>query len=497
MNVHPTLRVLGGLLMFLGAMLLTPIPFSLWYRSPGTLHDGALWAFAATSFVTFATGAVTYYLAGSGGELTHREGFAVVTFGWVGFALFGSLPYLMIDTPGIATPIDAFFEAMSGFTTTGASVITTLAAVPKSVLFWRSLTQWLGGMGIIVLGLAILPFLSVGGMQLFEAEVPGPTKDRLKPRIQNTARVLWGIYALITAAETLCLWFTGMDLFDSLCHSMTTVATGGFSTRDASLGAYGTSTQTVVIVFMFLAGMNFTLHYHALARRNLKQYWNSEEFRFFSAVIGGAIVVVTLLVLNNSDIPGNSLAKLRDAAFQVISLSTSTGYVTADFEAWPALAQYILIALMLMCACAGSTSGGIKVVRILLLLKQGMLQISQAIHPLEVRVLKLDFQPVSRDVIQGVLGFFALYMAVFLAGSFLMATFLAPAPQGGADLLTAVTSVITCMGNVGPALGIAGPTETFTSLPATGKLVLTACMLVGRLELFTVLVLFFPSFWKK
>lgn len=497
MNVRLTLRVLGGLMMFLGVMLLTPIPFSFWYRRPDGFHDGALWAFVGSSAVTLAVGAAIYRLIHSQGDMTHREGFAVVTFGWIVFAMFGSLPYLLVNVPGIATPIDAFFEAMSGFSTTGASVITRLETVPKSVLFWRSLTQWLGGMGIIVLGLAILPFLGVGGMQLFEAEAPGPTKDRLSPRIQDTARVLWGVYSLITLAEVLCLWASGMDLFDSLCHALTTLATGGFSTRDASLAAYGTATQLVVIAFMFLAGMNFALHYHALARRDLKCYWRSEEFRFYVAIMASAVLVITLLVAGDSGVPGDLLTKLRDAAFQATSLASSTGYVTADFETWPGLAQCILISLMLMCACAGSTSGGIKVIRILLVLKYSVLQISRLIHPREVRVLKLDHRPVSREVIQGVLSFVALYLGVFLLGAFLMAGVLPPSPRGGADLLTAFTSVITAMGNVGPALGIAGPSETYTSVPAAGKLVLSLCMLVGRLELFTVLVLFFPSFWKK
>lgn len=497
MNVRLTLRVLGGLMMFLGVMLVTPIPFSLWYRRQDVFHDGALWAFAASSLVAFLIGAATYRLEHSQGDMTHREGFAVVTFGWILFAMFGALPYLLVDVPGIVTPIDAFFEAMSGFSTTGASVITELETVPKSVLFWRSLTQWLGGMGIIVLSLAILPFLGVGGMQLFEAEVPGPTKDRLSPRIQDTARVLWGVYALITFAEILCLWASGMDLFDSLCHAMTTLATGGFSTRDTSLAAYGTATQLVVIAFMFLAGMNFALHYYALIRRDLKCYWRSEEFRFYVVIMGSAILMITLLVAGDSRLPGDLSAKLREAAFQAISLASSTGYVTADFETWPALAQCILISLMLMCACAGSTSGGIKVIRVLLVLKYSVLQISHLIHPCEVRVLKLDRRPVSREVIQGVFSFFALYMGVFLVGAFLMASVLPPAPHGGADLLTAFTSVITTMGNVGPAMGIAGPTETYTSIPSTGKLVLSVCMLVGRLELFTVLVLFFPSFWRR
>lgn len=496
MNIRLTLRILGGLMMFLGVMLLTPIPFSLWFQPTDAFHDGALWAFVGSSLVTFLSGGAAYRFVHPQGDMTYREGFAVVTFGWMGYAVFGSLPYLLVELPGIATPADAFFEAMSGFSTTGSTLLSGLDSVPKSVLFWRSMTQWLGGMGIIVLSLAILPFLGVGGMQLYEAEVPGPIKDRLSPRIQDSAKVLWAVYVLITVAEVVLLWAGGMELFEALCHALTTMATGGFSTRDTSMAAFNSYLQVVVILFMFLAGINFSLHYHALYRGTWR-YWRSEEFRFYLTVAVSASLLIALLLILDPTVPGHPLAKLKDSAFQTVSLMTTTGYVTADYEKWPAMAQYILLALMFLGASAGSTAGGIKLVRILLVLKHAFLQLSRLIHPREIRTLRLDHQSVSSDVIQSILGFVVLFMTLFLLASVIMAGILPPNADGSPDLLTAATSTISALGNVGPGLGTVGPTETYTSIPMAGKLVLALCMLVGRLELFTVLVLFFPSFWRK
>jgi len=496
MNFRLTLRVQGGLLIFLAAMLLTPLPFSLAYARGESWHDGAFWAFLIASLIAAAAGVLLNRRFRDAGEMTYREGFAIVTFGWIAYASFGGLPYLLAEVNGIHNFADAFFEAMSGFSTTGSTVITGLERVSPSILFWRAMTQWLGGMGIIVLSLAILPFLGVGGMQLFEAESPGPTKDRLSPRIQDTAKVLWGVYAILTLAEMLLLWAGGMTAFESLCHAFTTMATGGFSTRDASIAAFGSYTHVVIGVFMLLAGVNFSLHFHAL-RGEPGRYWRSEEFRFYLALIASSTAVITILIVLQGDLPGNVLSKLRDAAFQTVSLMTTTGYATADFEIWPAMAQYILVVLMFVGGCAASTGGSIKVVRILLLSKHAYLQLSRLIHPREVRSLKLDHKPVSREVIQSVLGFFALFIAIFVLGSILLAGILPPAADGAADLVTAGTAVISALGNVGPGLGTVGPTETYTHLPAAGKLVLAVCMLVGRLEVFTVLVLFFPSFWRK
>ncbi len=497
MNFRLTLRVLGGLMMFLGGMLLTPIPFSLLHPQEATFHDGALWAFLGSSILTLVVGGAAYRLVRAQGDMTYREGFGVVTLGWIGYALFGSIPYLLIDEiPGIVTPVDAFFEAMSGFSTTGATVLTDPDSLPESILFWRSMTQWLGGMGMIVLSLAILPFLGVGGMQLFEAEVPGPIKDRLSPRIQDTAKLLWVVYVLITAAEVALLLLGGMSLFESTCHALTTMATGGFSTRGASLAAFNRYIQFVVIVFMFLAGVNFSLHYQAL-RRGKWRYWLSEEFRFYLAIaVFSSILIAGLLILDPT-VPGSPLVKFEQATFQAVSLLTTTGYATADYEEWPAMAQYILVTLMFIGGSAGSTAGSMKVVRILLVLKHAVLQLSRLIHPHEVRVLRLDQQPVSSEVIQSILGFFALFVTVFVVASVIMAGIVPPASDGSPDLLTAATAVISALGNVGPGLGTIGPTETYTSLPMIAKLALALCMLVGRLEVFTVLVLFFPSFWRK
>jgi len=496
MNVRLTLRIQGGLLLFLGGALLTPVPLSLWYRRPGEVHDGGLWAFLGAALVTLAVGGVLHRFVDARGEMTHREGFGIVTFAWILYTVFGSLPLLLADVTGIDTPIDAFFEAASGFSTTGATVVTNLEGQPKSILFWRAMTHWLGGMGFIVLSLAILPLLGVGGMQLYEAEAPGPTKDRLRPRIQDTAKYLWSVYVLMTLAEILLLWAGEMDLFDAVCHAFASMATGGFSTRDASIAAYGSYTHVVIGVFMFLAGANFSLHYYAF-QGHLRHYWRSEEFRFYLAIVAASTAVITALIALEPRMPGNLLTRLRDAAFQTISLVSTTGFVTADFEKWPAMAQYVLVALMFVGGSAGSTAGSMKVLRLLLVLKHVYLQISRLIHPHEVRSLKLDGVPVSREVMQGVLGFFVLFMAIYLLAAVVMAGLLPANSDGSADLVTAATAVISALGNVGPGLGTVGPTETYTHIPALGKFVLALCMLVGRLELFTVMVLFFPSFWRK
>lgn len=320
MNHRLTLHVLGGLLLFLGVMLLTPIPFALYYR------DGQLGTFVLSAAATSLTGGILFRRFRSREEVTLREGFAIVTFGWLSFALFGSLPYLLSGS--LPHPVDAFFESISGFTTCGASVFTDVEANPKSLLFWRALSQWIGGMGVIVLGVAILPLLSVGGMHLFEAESAGlsPTADRLTPRIQDTARLLWGVYALVTVAGTLLLWLGDMDFFDAICHSFCAISTGGFSTRNASLGAFGTYSQVVTIVLMVLGTTNFSLHYYAL-RGQFRRYWTSDEFRFYLVFFFGAILIVFLVNWRHYD---NPLLNLRDTAFNVASIVSTTGFASAD-----------------------------------------------------------------------------------------------------------------------------------------------------------------------
>ena len=480
MNIALTLRILGALLLFLAIALLFPLPFSWIYA------DGASGAFILSSVISAGCGGLLFSRFRSEKDLSVREGFAIVTFGWTFFALFGALPFVF--SGAIPSYLNAFFETMSGFTTTGSTILTDIEAIPPSLLLWRSLTQWLGGMGIIVLSLAILPMLGVGGMQLFKAEVPGPTADRLKPRIQDTAKLLWGVYVLLTCLEILLLMAGGMSFFDGLNHSFTTMATGGFSTRNASVAAYDSAyIDWVITLFMFLAGVNFSLHYLAL-RGKIGDFIRNEEFLFYSSLVIAGTTLITILNMGGT-YPG-FLDNLRYSAFQVVSIMTTTGFGTADYELWPVLCQYLLMFSMFIGGCAGSTGGGMKVARILLLFKHAQVQVYRLIHPRAVRLVKLGDRPVDKDVMQSILGFFALYLGVFVAASFVMAA-------TGMDLISAGGSVIATLSNIGPGLGTVGPVDNFAHVPAVGKLVLSFCMLLGRLELFTVLVLIFPSFWRK
>ena len=481
MNLILTLRILGALLLYLGGALLLPVLFSLYY------HDEAWPAFIYSSLLCFGVGGLLFTFCKSSKDLSVREGFAIVTFGWTFFALFGALPYLLSGV--IPAPIDAIFETMSGFTTTGSTILTDIEKLPESLLFWRSLTQWLGGMGIIVLSLAILPMLGVGGMQLFKAEVPGPTADRLRPRIQDTAKLLWGVYLLLTALEILLLMLGDMNFFDALCHSFATLATGGFSTRNASIAAFDSSyIDMVVTIFMILAGINFTLHFQLL-RGKLGSFHRNEEFRCYIGLF--FIISLIIITFNWSSGSYQTLGEnLRYSIFQVASIITTTGFATADYEVWPILPQYLLVMLMFVGGCAGSTGGGMKVARILLLLKHAQVQVFRLIHPRAIRLVKLDNRPVDKEVLQSILGFFALFIGIFVIASLLMAAC-------GMDLVSGGASVIACLSNIGPGLGTVGPVDNFAHIPSFGKTVLILCMLMGRLELFTVLVLFFPSFWRK
>jgi trk system potassium uptake protein TrkH len=478
MNFRITLHVLGGLLLFLGATLLVPIPLSLFYG------DGEWLAFVLSAAVTLGVGGFLFRYFRRRDEVTLREAFAIVTFAWILFAVFGALPYVFAGS--LPNPVDAFFESMSGFTTAGASVMTDIESNAKSVLFWRALTQWLGGMGFIVLGVAILPLLGVGGMQLYQAEAAGPSADRLTPRIQDTARYLWGVYVLITACGIILLWIGEMDLFDATCHTFTAVATGGFSTRNASLGAYGTYAQLVTMLIMLLGSLSFSLHYFAL-RGKLRKWWASDELRWYLVFLCSVIVLVVAV---NWPHYGSQLLNLRDSSFTVMSIVTTTGFATADYEHWPMLAQGLLFASMFLGGCAGSTSGGLKQVRFVLLVKHAGLQVVRLVHPRQVVVLKLDRTPVSRDIMEGVLGFAVAFLGVFVVGALLL-------NLTGVDLVSAGSSVIACLSTVGPGLGELGPTDNYAGLTNFAKLVLCGVMLLGRLEVFTVLVLISAPFWRR
>ncbi len=484
MNLKPVVSILGFLVFGTGVAMLFPIPFSLFYGDDDVL------AFVFASIASIAVGLVFwlgYRSRDREEDILHvKEGYLVVTFGWFFCSLFGSLPLLLSGTSPSFT--DAFFEIVSGFTTTGASVIDDVEKLPHGILFWRSMTQWLGGMGIIVLSLAILPLLGVGGMQLFKAEVVGPTKDKLAPRIAETARLLWGVYLIISAAETILLLFGGMSLFDALCHMFATVATGGFSTRNHSIGQFESSyIEWVVTIFMFLAGTNFALHLRAL-RGNLTGYRKNNEFVFYSAIL--LVGIVVLATLNIVGDVADASTSVRLAAFQVVSITTTTGFNTANYQTWLPSSQVIIFFLMFFGGCAGSTGGSIKHIRLLLLLRTGINELKKLIHPKAVLVVRHNGHAVPQEILINIVGFVVLYIALFLLCSILMSLV-------GLDFITATSAVAATLGNVGPGLGSIGPWETYAQLPLLGKWISIACMLLGRLELFTVLVIFSAAFWRK
>lgn len=475
------LHLVGAILVCVSLTMLAALGVSFHY------DDAGLAPLFKAVVVSLACGAGMYFLwrERAGQAMNHREGMAVVALGWAAAGVAGALPFWFADM--LPTFSDCVFESVSGFTTTGASVLTNIEAAPRGLLFWRSLTHWLGGMGIIVLSLAILPFLGVGGMQLYKAEVPGPAPDKLKPRIKDTAMLLWKVYLLFTVIQTVLLLFGGMDLFDALCHTFGTMATGGFSTRNVSVGHYDSVYIDVVItVFMLLAGMNFSLHYHLLRGRP-GNMWRDGEWRFFMAVFGAFTLVSTLALWGkNYD---SFWVSLRHGSFQVASILTTTGFATQDYELWPSLPQNLLLLCMFLGGCAGSTGGGMKCMRILLLLKHTFLEIRRLIHPRAVMRVKLGGKNVPPDVIGSITGFFLLYLGLFIVSSFALAAM-------GVDVVSSFAAVTACIGNIGPGIGSVGPTDNYAHIPLLGKWVLTLCMLLGRLEIYTIIVLFVPEYWR-
>jgi trk system potassium uptake protein TrkH len=476
------LRTIGALIVCIGLTMTLPIIFAISY------HDGSELALIKAMVLTIAIGVCLFALFRTHriAVMSHREGMAIVALGWIGAGLVGALPFHFAGT--FKSFVDAFFESVSGFSTTGSSVLTNIEVVPHGILMWRSLTHWLGGMGIIVLSLAILPFLGVGGMQLYKAEVPGPVPDKLRPRIRDTAMVLWKVYLLFSIIETALLMFGNMNLFDSLCHTFGTMATGGFSTKNASIGHYNSVyIDTVITIFMLIAGVNFSLHYLALLGKP-STMWKDPEFRFFMGAVAVFVFVSTISLF--SSVYESLGGSFRYAAFQVVSIVTTTGYATADYELWPALPQCILIFCMFLGASAGSTGGGMKCMRIMLLIKHAYRELFRLIHPRAVTQIKLGKRPVADDVIKSVWGFFIIYLGLFILSSFLLAAM-------DVDVVTSFAAVAACIGNIGPGIGSVGPTDNYAHLPAMAKWLLTLCMLLGRLEIYTVIVLFVPEFWRK
>lgn len=452
--------------------------------------DGDAGPIFLSALITAVVGLGFYRMTRFEGEITSREGFAIVTMAWTATAVFGALPYLLSGT--IDTPVAALFEAMSGFTTTGATVFSEIEGLPHGILFWRSLTHWLGGMGIIVLVIAVLPYLGVGGMQLFRAEVPGPTPERLRPRITQTAKLLWLVYVGLTAAETVLYVLGGMSLFDAVNHAFATMATGGFSTKNASMAAFESPyIHWVTIVFMYLAGVNFSLHFRAATGRFL--YGKDQEWRFFTgAVVFTAVLIAMVNLASGAYSPSLSGLEpaVRHALFQSVSIATTTGFVSADYELWVPAAQMTLLALFFLGGMAGSTGGGIKAVRVLLLLKQTANELRRHLHPRAIFLARVGKKPVKEEVMANVIGFVVLYLLLCLSGAVVLSYM-------GLDLLTALTASLATVGNVGPGFGMVGATENYGWMGPMELGVLSFLMLVGRLEIYTVLLLFHPELWKR
>ena len=486
-------KVLGVLLAIEGLfMLLSLIPSAIYdpafYNNlvlfnPG--HD--FLPLLVTGLFTLSTGGILYFTNDklNPNSIGKREGYIIVTFAWISISLFGALPYILgAITTSYAS---AFFETMSGFTTTGASVFTYIEEIPKGILFWRALTHWIGGMGIIVLSLAVLPILGIGGMQLFIAEVPGVTPDKLTPRITQTAKNLWVIYVVLTILCTIFLMFGGMNFYDSLCHAFATIATGGFGTKNDSVAGFSPYIQYVLIFFMFLAGINFSLHFFALKGR-FRQVIRDEELRNYSAIILSAtiIIAVTLFFLRHDGIEKD----FRNSLFTVVSIITTTGFINSDYLSWPHLTWIIVIILMFIGGCAGSTGGGMKVIRIVVLFKNSKLELKRMVHPMAIIPVRINGRTIPQPVIFNVLAFFLLFIMIFAFGSLILSML-------GLDFESAIGSVAACLGNVGPGLGSVGPVLNYGEVPVAGKWILSFLMLLGRLELFTVLILFSSAFWNK
>ena len=483
MHFSIIIKILGILLMLFSVLSnVPPILISLIYSDESTS------AFLISFVTTFLLGFTLFlFTVRSKKELRTRDGFLVVTLFWTVLGTVGCLPFLFAPSLELSVT-DAVFASLSGLTTTGATVLSGIDTLPKSILFYRQQLQWLGGMGIIALAVAVLPMLGIGGMQLYRAEFPGPVKDhKLVPRLAETAKRLWYIYLGLTVACALAYWIVGMDVFDAVSHSFATVAIGGFSTHDQSLGYFNSpAVEVVAMVFMFISGVNFALHFTAWQGRGLRSYWSDPEFRFYTMILGfvGSVTVFTLVYFSYYDVPQAVIKGL----FQAISIATTTGFTSADFNAWPSFLPYMLFYAAIIGGCACSTAGGIKVVRILLIFKQGFREVQRLIHPRAQIPVKLGNNPVPDRVIEAVWGFFSVYVMAFMAMLLLLLA-------SGLDIITAFSAVGACINNLGP--GLESVALSYEHLPAMAKWTLCFAMLLGRLEVFTLLVLFTPMFWRS
>ena len=492
LNYKIVVFLMGVLLLFNGGLMLLSALVSYSYQ------DGVAFEITLAAFLVLSIGAL-FMLFGRQHEkqIQKREGYLIVSLGWILMAVSGTIPYLLTGT--FTDFASSFFEAMSGYTTTGASVLNDIEVLPKGVLFWRSTTHWIGGMGIIVLAIAILPFLGIGGIQLFTAEAPGPGGDKLHPRITDTAKRLWLIYLVYTCLETLLLWLAGMSFFDAINHAMSTVSTGGFSTKNSSIAFWNDQPliQYIISFFMLLAGTNFVLSYFIFTRK-FQKIIADEEFKVYLSFILVFTLLATVVILNQESMAvlGNSFSwtqietSFRAALFQVIAVITTTGFVSADFTQWTPFLTVVFFGLMFLGGSSGSTSGGVKVVRHMLMIKSGFLEFKRALHPNAIIQARYNNKTVSDSIAYNILGFFILYMLSFIIGAVGFGSL-------GINFESAVGLSASTLGNVGPALGDFGPSSTYAALPQSGKLWATFLMLLGRLELFTVLIILTPFFWRK
>lgn len=481
-RVKPIARVLGVLLALIGGLMLTGLIIAFVYKS----GDALPLLYSGLICLGIGIPVILVFKGEHRQSLNKREGYLIVTLGWFTMVTFGMLPYLISGV--IPTIPEAFFETVSGMTTTGASVLTDIESVSRGILYWRSLTQWIGGMGIIVLTVAIFPLLGIGGIELFVAEAPGPTSDKLHPRIQETAKRLWAIYVLLTFLLCITLFLEGMTFYDAINHAFTTMATGGFSTKNASIAHYNIPVmQYSIAFFMFLAGTNYTIIYYGL-KGKFKRVWKSDEFKTYLFLVFILAVIFTAVVYHVTDLPLEQA--FRDSIFQILSLITTTGFVSADYTQWAPGLTMLCFILLFVGASAGSTAGGIKIIRNLVYFKNSFLEFKRILHPRAVIPLKLDGQAVPGKIVTHIIIFLLLYLLLFLLGSVIL-TFM------GIDFLTAIGAVATSLGNVGPGIGKVGPVDNFAWLSGEVKVILAFLMLIGRLELFTVLVLFTPYFWRS
>jgi trk system potassium uptake protein TrkH len=475
-------RVVGFLIAGSSLMMLPPVLVSLWY------HDGTSTLFLLSATMLLGLGALIYFpVRNARQELRLRDGFLIVVSAWLALVLVGALPFVLLPSPQLSY-VDAVFESMSGLTTTGATIVTDIDALPRAVLYYRQQLQWLGGMGIIVLAVAILPMLRIGGMQLYRAETPGPMKDaKLTPRITETAKALWLIYVGITVTCIFAYWLAGMKLFDAIGHAFSTVAIGGFSTHNDSLAFWNNPTvEAVAAVFMTIAGINFALHFTAWRRASTQPYFLDPELKVYASLLFAFSVLVSFGLFFTGTY--DSLASsFRYGTFQVISAMTTTGFTTAPFYVWEGALPVILIVLAFIGGCAGSTAGGMKVIRVILLYRQSIREIRRLVHPHAIIPVKIGGQRTSDTVISAVWGFFFLYIANFAVMTILLTA-------TGLDAETAYSAVGACITNLGPALGLAGP--NYADLNDTTKVILSVAMLLGRLEIYTLLVLLTPAFWR-